>query len=112
MSSRDFQDLQGQEKGGWWDWKPAKLALEYYYTIECYVPEPKRKFGYFVCPLLRKNQLVARIDMKADRKSGTLQVKKIHHEPILKDRGGFDRALSQSLDEFARFNGCSKVEGI
>jgi uncharacterized protein YcaQ len=89
-----------------------RLLFDFDYTIECYVPEQKRQFGYFVCPVLWKNQLVARIDMKADRKSGTLQVKKRHHEPTLKDRVGFDRALDQSLDDFARFNGCSKVERV
>lgn len=88
-----------------------RLLFDFDYTIECYVPERKRQYGYFVCPILWKNQLVARIDMKADRKSRTLQVKKLHHEPNLKDRVGFDRGLWQALDDFARFNGCSKVEG-
>ena len=89
-----------------------RLLFDFDYTIECYVPERKRQYGYFVCPILWENQLVARIDMKAERKSGTLQVKKLHHEPTLKDRTGFDRALDQCLDDFARFNGCSTVERV
>ncbi|MEM1084896.1 MAG: crosslink repair DNA glycosylase YcaQ family protein [Verrucomicrobiota bacterium] len=86
-----------------------RLLFDFDYTIECYVPEKKRRYGYFACPVLWKNRLAARIDMKADRKSGTLLVKGLHHEASLADRSGFDQALEPALADFARFNGCSSI---
>jgi len=87
-----------------------KLLFGFEYTIECYVPAAKRKFGYFVCPILWGSEMVARIDMKADRKSRTLRVQSIHYEEHLKDRDRFDDALQKALLEFAEFNGCTSVQ--
>ena len=86
-----------------------KLLFDFEYTIECYVPAAKRVYGYFVCPILWGNELVARIDMKADRKTKTLIVQQLHYEPQLKDRAGFEVALQPALQEFAAFNGCNLV---
>jgi uncharacterized protein len=86
-----------------------KLLFDFDYTIECYVPQPKRKFGYFVCPVLWGNELVARIDMKADRKKRTLLVQSLHYEDSLKNRISFDDALDKALLEFAGFNSCDQV---
>ena len=86
-----------------------KLLFDFEYTIECYVPAAKRVFGYFVCPILWGNDLVARIDMKADRKAKTLIVQNLHYEAQLNDRKRFDAALEKALQGFAIFNGCEAV---
>ena len=82
------------------------LLFDFDYTIECYVPEPKRIYGYFVCPILWGDELVARIDMKADRKTKRLIVKNLHYENGLKDKNRFNAALTEALNAFADFNGC------
>jgi len=46
----------------------------FHYRIEIYTPKPKRRFGYYVLPILSDEKLVGRLDMKADRTNGTLRI--------------------------------------
>ena len=57
-----------------------KRLFDFDYTLECYLPEAKRKYGYFVLPLLYGNGFVGRMDVKADRKSKTFIVKNLMYE--------------------------------
>jgi hypothetical protein len=64
-----------------WDRNRTRRIFGFDYRIEVYVPEPKRTFGYFVLPLLLGDQLVARFDLKTDRRASTLQVRGAYAEP-------------------------------
>lgn len=79
------------------------------YRIEVFVPEPKREYGYYVFPLLEGDRLVGRIDMKADRKAGTLDVKRIWWEKGVKPSNARLEKLEAELTRIARFTGVEKV---
>jgi uncharacterized protein YcaQ len=84
----------------------------YFYRIEIFVPEPKRQYGYYVFPLLEGDRLVGRIDMKADRKAGTLDVKRLWWEPKVRASAGRLEKLEAELARVARFAGVDEVRWL
>ncbi|HEX9106750.1 MAG TPA: crosslink repair DNA glycosylase YcaQ family protein [Longimicrobiales bacterium] len=63
-----------------WDRKRARDLFGFDYALECYIPGPKRRWGYYVLPILRRDALVGRLDAKAHRQKdggGTFEVKSL-----------------------------------
>ncbi|WP_321514967.1 DNA glycosylase AlkZ-like family protein [Marinifilum fragile] len=90
--------------------KRMQTLFDFDYQIECYLPEAKRKFGYFSLPILWDGKLVARMDCKADRKTSVLHVNHLVLETNLKKTDAFSEALSKELKAFMDFNDCNSLK--
>jgi len=67
-----------------WDRERASTFFGFDYRLECYTPEPKRTFGYFVLPILCRGELIGRLDAKAHRTDGIFEVKALYAQPGIK----------------------------
>ena len=93
----------------WQRWRAEEL-LEFEYRVELYVPPAKRRYGYYVMPVLHDGALVGRLDPKLHRDRGLLQIKAIHLEPG-QDRGSeLDAGLAGALTDLAQFLGAQKLD--
>ena len=91
------------------DRKRAARLFGFQYTVEMFVPEAKRKYGYYVFPLLERDRLVARVDMKAFRDKDYLQVKALWPEKGVKWTPARANAFEAELHRLIDLAGVSKV---
>jgi uncharacterized protein YcaQ len=85
----------------------ARELFGFDYRLEIYVPPARRRWGYYVLPVLRGDRFVARFDARADRDSGTFRVLALHAE-----RGATDddaRAVGREIRALARWTGAPEV---
>lgn len=81
---------------------------DFHYRIEIYVPEQDRVHGYYVLPFLWNGDLVARVDLKTDRRDNALQVRGAFAEPGV-DKRAVGRALRKELELVASWLGLDDV---
>ncbi|NLR75212.1 winged helix-turn-helix domain-containing protein [Leeia aquatica] len=93
-----------------WDRKRANALFQFDYRLECYTPAPKRQYGYFVLPILRNGALIGRMDAKAHRQQGRMEVKALHLEAGVRASQGLARDLVRTLLEFARWHATPEVQ--
>jgi len=87
----------------------TKLLFNFDYTIEIYTPATKRKFGYYVLPILYGDKFIGRLDPVMDRKNGKLIIKAVHaerHAPKDKDTS---REIRESVEQLSEFLGAKEV---
>jgi len=91
------------------DRKRTERLFGFHYRIEVFVPSPKRKYGYYVFPILEGNRLIGRIDMRCHRDAGSLTVTGLWLEPGVKLSKLRTVKLKAELDRYRRFTGCTQV---
>lgn len=91
------------------DRKRLSRLFGFDYRIEVFVPAPKRKYGYYVFPLLEGDRLIGRIDMAADRTQDALAVTAVWPEPGVRMGKARMRRLEAELDRQRQFIEMGKV---
>jgi uncharacterized protein YcaQ len=64
-----------------WTTGRDEMVFGFRQRLEAYVPAPKRIWGYFCLPILHRDRLIGRFDVKLDRKTGTLNLRALYLEP-------------------------------
>jgi uncharacterized protein len=93
-----------------WDRRLLRDLWHFDYLWEVYVPEKKRRWGYYVLPILFADRLVGRIEPRLDRKTRRLTILGIWFEaafdPLQPD---FVAALREAVDAYRRFVGAESI---
>jgi uncharacterized protein YcaQ len=82
-----------------------KDFFDFDYQVECFVPQPKRKYGYFSLPVLIGDTFVARMDCKADRKKRVFTVNNLHVEKVKMTKAMVGK-FCDALKAYVKFNQC------
>lgn len=95
-----------------WQRDRTRALFGFDYRLEIYVPAPQRVHGYYVLPFLLDDALVARVDLKADRRAGVLRAVAVHWESGARHgrRGDALDALHDELATLAGFLGLDEVD--
>jgi uncharacterized protein YcaQ len=91
------------------DRQRAGALFNFDYSIECYTPAHKRRYGYFTLPILHRGKLVGRLDPKAHRAQRLFEVKALHLEPGVPASQELIRDLADALRSLADWHGTSEV---
>jgi len=92
-----------------WDRAFARRVLGFDHLIEVYKPEPQRVYGYYVLPLLWRDRIVGRADLKSQRAEGALVVKAIHRESGVRASRALEDAFDRALDKLRASIGLDRV---
>ena len=87
----------------------AERLFGFSYRIEVFVPEPQRRYGYYVFPVLEGDRLIGRLDARARRARGQLAVRAFWPEAGIRMGRGRMQRLEAELARLARFAGCGDV---
>ncbi|HMM65676.1 MAG TPA: crosslink repair DNA glycosylase YcaQ family protein [Dokdonella sp.] len=92
-----------------WDRARASAMFGFDYKIECYTPEAKRQYGYFVLPVLCRGRLVGRLDAKAHRSEGRFEIKAIHLQPGVEPEESLVADLADAIQRCADWHATPRV---
>jgi uncharacterized protein YcaQ len=86
----------------------ALRLFGFHYRIEIYTPAPQRVHGYYVLPFLLGENLVGRVDLKADRQAGVLRVQSAWAEPDT----DHDEVATELAGQLADLAGWLELDGV
>lgn len=92
-----------------WDRTRARAMFDFEYTIECYTPAARRRYGYFVLPILHRGRLVGRLDAKAHRGAGVFEVKALFLESGVLPEPPLVQAVATAIAATARWHGTPEL---
>jgi uncharacterized protein YcaQ len=93
-----------------WDRRLLRELWDFDYLWEIYVPEAKRRWGYYVLPVLYGDRLVGRIEPRYERRERALRILRVSLEdPTLLDDPDFIAALGEAVEAYRRFVGAKRV---
>nr|WP_154960344.1 crosslink repair DNA glycosylase YcaQ family protein [Paenibacillus xylanexedens] len=92
-----------------WDRKLIYALFEFDYKWEIYTPALKRKFGYYVLPLLYGDRFIGRAEIIVERKSGRLVVKHVWYEKGMQPTEELVAVVKECFERFAIFNDCETI---
>ena len=88
----------------------TEALFGFHHRLEIYTPKPKRRWGYFVLPILDGDRLVARADLAMDRKRNALVAHAIHAEPKVPRGARLPKAIRRELERLAAWRGATDIE--
>ena len=92
-----------------WDRTRVRAMFDFEYTIECYLPAARRRYGYFVLPILHRGRLVGRLDAKAHRSEGVFEIKALFLESGVDSTPSLVLALAKAIADTARWHDTPEV---
>ncbi len=93
-----------------WDRARARDLFGFDFSIECYLPAARRRYGYYLLPILHQGRLVGRLDAKAHRKEGIFEVKALYLEPEDEPTPGLAAALRDAIQRCADWHETPEVQ--
>jgi uncharacterized protein YcaQ len=82
----------------------------FFHRLEIYTPKPKRRWGYFVLPILHGDKLIGRADLRIDRKTARLVAPAIHREDGAPKGKAIAKAIRRELERLAAWQGATDIE--
>ena len=92
-----------------WDRRLIKEIFDFDYKWEVYTPKEKRKYGYYVLPLLYGDRFIGRVEVVRNSKEKVLEVKNIWYEDDYKPSKKVREDIDKCFLRFADFNECKNV---
>ena len=86
-----------------------KALFDFDFLLECYLPEAKRKYGYYSLTILHRGALAGRLDAKAHRQAGIFEVKSLFLEPGFAPQAEFARDLAGAIQRCADWHRTPQV---
>ncbi len=87
----------------------TKILFDFDYTAEIYTPAHKRKYGYYVLPILYGDKLIGRLDPLMDRKNDKLLINAVHAERSAPKDKNVANEIRDEVEQLSEFLGAKEV---